>query len=157
MLRQTSVISSFFGSALSMPGRAAATLLNSCFTLYPALAEVSMNITFNSLAWWKRNMKLTNQLWPLTFLSPSSVDTCLLSERSVLLPTAQDQILWAEYLENTLTKHDDNITAPLRSDIINPLARLVKTVCICYVIHHNCNCAVSDVAEKCSIYLVINT
>ena len=33
MLRQTSVISSFFGSALSMPGRAAATLLNSCFTL----------------------------------------------------------------------------------------------------------------------------
>ena len=30
---QTSVMSSFFGSALSMPGKAAATLLNSCFTL----------------------------------------------------------------------------------------------------------------------------
>lgn len=42
-----------------------------CLTLYPALALVSMNITFNSFA----------------FRSPSSVLTCLLSERSVLLPT----------------------------------------------------------------------
>lgn len=32
-----------------------------CFTLYPAFALVSMNITFSSLA----------------FLSPSSMDTCL--------------------------------------------------------------------------------
>merc|ERR1711915_670087 len=70
-LRMPSVISSFFGSVDSMPGRAAATRRNSCFTLYPAFAEVSINMTFNSLA----------------FLSPSSVDTCLLSERSVLFPT----------------------------------------------------------------------
>lgn len=47
-------------------GRAPPTRLCSgqpltCFTLYPAFALVSMNITFNSLA----------------FLSPSSMDTCL--------------------------------------------------------------------------------
>lgn len=42
-----------------------------CLTLYPALALVSMNITFNSFA----------------FRSPSSVDTCLLSDKSVLFPT----------------------------------------------------------------------
>lgn len=42
-----------------------------CFTLYPALALVSMNITLSSLA----------------LRSPSSVETCRLSERSVLLPT----------------------------------------------------------------------
>ena len=42
-----------------------------CLTLYPALALVSMNMTFNSFA----------------FRSPSSVDTCRLSARSVLLPT----------------------------------------------------------------------
>merc|ERR1719318_430301 len=71
-LRMTSVISSFLGSVDSMPGRAAATRLKSCFTLFPALAEVSMNITFNSFA----------------FLSPSSVETCLLSDRSVLFPTS---------------------------------------------------------------------
>lgn len=41
------------------------------FTLYPALALVSINITLSSFA----------------FRSPSSVDTCRLSERSVLLPT----------------------------------------------------------------------
>ena len=49
---------------------------------------------------------------------------------------------------NAHTKHDDDITAPLSSDIVNPLACLVKTVCVCYVIHHHCNCAVADVAEK---------
>ena len=49
---------------------------------------------------------------------------------------------------NAHTKHDDDITAPLSSDIVNPLAGLVKTVCVCYVIHHHCNCAVADVAEK---------
>ena len=36
-------------------------LKHTCFTLYPAFALVSMNITFNSFA----------------FLSPSSVVTCL--------------------------------------------------------------------------------
>ena len=46
------------------------------------------------------------------------------------------------------TKHDDDVTAPLSSDIVNPLACLVKTVCVCYVIHHHCNCAVADVTEK---------
>ena len=49
-LRITSVMSSFLGSVDSIPGRAAATLLNNCFTLYPALAEVSINITLSSLA-----------------------------------------------------------------------------------------------------------
>ncbi len=44
---------------------------NTCLTLSPALALVSKNITFNWFA----------------FLSPSSVDTCLSSAKSVLLPT----------------------------------------------------------------------
>lgn len=44
---------------------------STCLTLYPALALVSMNITLSSFA----------------FLSPSSVDTCRLSDKSVLLPT----------------------------------------------------------------------
>ena len=45
------------------------------------------------------------------------------------------------------TKHDDNITAPLSPDVINPLACLMETVCVCYVIHHHCHCAVADVTE----------
>jgi hypothetical protein len=55
------------------PGSASATRRKSCLTLYPALALVSMNITFSSLA----------------FRSPSSVDTCRLSDRSVLFPTVR--------------------------------------------------------------------
>ncbi len=46
---------------LSIPGSAAATRLNNCFTLWPAFADVSINMTFNSFA----------------FCSPSSVVTCL--------------------------------------------------------------------------------
>jgi len=43
-----------------------------CLTLYPALALVSMNMTLSSFA----------------LRSPSSVDTCRLSDKSVLLPTS---------------------------------------------------------------------
>ena len=55
-----------------MPGSAVASFLNNALMLYPALALVSMNITFSFAA---------NS-------SPSSTDTCLLSDRSVLLPTS---------------------------------------------------------------------
>ena len=43
-----------------------------CLTLWPAFAEVSINITFSSLA----------------FCSPSSVLTCRFSPKSVLFPTS---------------------------------------------------------------------
>ena len=61
--------------------------------------------------------------------------------------------LWSSSVRETMkskthTKHDDDVTAPLSSDIVDPLACLVKTVCVCYVIHHHCNCAVADVTEK---------
>jgi len=48
-------------AAACIPGSACATFLNRVFTLYPAFALVSINITPNSLA----------------FFSPSSVETCL--------------------------------------------------------------------------------
>ena len=85
-----------------------------CFTwltLYPALALVSINITFNSLA----------------FLSPSSVETCLLSAKSVLLPTAKrtQSISLAMHddgdeEEEEFTKHYNNITSTFCPNIINP-------------------------------------
>ena len=87
------------------------------------------------------------------------MDTCLLSERSVLFPT---EGLWWSCVRETMksnhqvwrlqkaghTQHDDDVAAPLSPDIVDPLACLVKTVCVCYVIHHHCNCAVADVTEK---------
>mmetsp|Transcript_7523 Transcript_7523/g.31135 ORF Transcript_7523/g.31135 Transcript_7523/m.31135 type:complete len:237 (+) Transcript_7523:249-959(+) len=54
------------------PGSAAARLRKSCLTLRPALAEVSMNMMFSSLA----------------LASPSSLATWRRSARSVLLPTS---------------------------------------------------------------------
>ena len=82
-----------------------------CLTLYPALALVSINITFNSLA----------------FLSPSSVETCLLSAKSVLLPTAKrtQSISLAihddgDEEEEEFTKHYNNITSTFCPNIINP-------------------------------------
>jgi hypothetical protein len=45
----------------SFPGKAKEIFLNNALMLYPAFAEVSINITLNSFA----------------FFSPSSVETCL--------------------------------------------------------------------------------
>uniref|UniRef100_A0A7C8YFI2 Uncharacterized protein n=1 Tax=Opuntia streptacantha TaxID=393608 RepID=A0A7C8YFI2_OPUST len=57
---------------VSIPGKAAAILRNKGLILNPAFALVSMNITPKSRA----------------LLSPSSIETCLLSTRSVLFPTS---------------------------------------------------------------------
>lgn len=59
------------GFALSMPGRALASFLKRALILKPAFALLSMNMMLSLEA---RS-------------SPSSTDTCLFSERSVLLPT----------------------------------------------------------------------
>ena len=58
--------------ALSLPGNALASFLNKALTLNPAFALLSMNIM----------PSLVDRS------SPSSTDTCLLSDRSVLFPTS---------------------------------------------------------------------
>ena len=59
------------GCAVSIPGNAVASFLNSALTLNPAFALLSMNIidSFCDLS------------------SPSSIDTCRRSDKSVLFPT----------------------------------------------------------------------
>ncbi len=56
----------------SMPGKAVASFRKRGLMLNPALADVSMNMIFSCFA----------------LSSPSSVDTCLRSLKSVLLPTS---------------------------------------------------------------------
>nr|AFK42379.1 unknown [Medicago truncatula] len=71
-LRFTSTMSScFVVDSVSIPGNAVAIFRNRAFILKPALALASINITFSSR----------------DFASPSSVETCLFSTRSVLFPT----------------------------------------------------------------------
>uniref|UniRef100_A0A2P2LP47 Ras-related protein RABH1b n=1 Tax=Rhizophora mucronata TaxID=61149 RepID=A0A2P2LP47_RHIMU len=72
-LRLTSTMSScLVEESVSIPGKAAAIFLKSAFILKPAFALVSINMTLRSRA----------------LASPSSIETCLLSTRSVLFPTS---------------------------------------------------------------------
>ena len=67
-----------FYTEVSIPGRLYAKFLNSCFTLIPTLALVSINITPRSLASY----------------CPSSVLTALFSAISILLPTRMIRRSW---------------------------------------------------------------
>ena len=70
--RNVQLLAGWGFNALSLPGKALASFLNNALTLNPAFALLSMNIMPSFVA---RS-------------SPSSTDTCLLSDRSVLFPTS---------------------------------------------------------------------
>lgn len=141
-----SIMSSLlFSGVLSIPGKAAATRRNSCFTLYPVFALVSINITFSSLA----------------LCSPSSVVICLFHIISCF--STGFNIHHIQFLGFSLTllyrnlslvcqisfvphQHDDDVASPLCPNIINPLGGLLEGIQVCNVIDYHSNSGVADVA-----------